>query len=111
MGTTSVRFDSLAYLQAFRRQGRYPAIHDQLFRLIVAESRGCRFLDLCCSTGLLGQRVMSFAGAMAVVGVDADVDAIAAARQHGVTIPLVQMRIAPETYGELGAMLKEHRIS
>jgi hypothetical protein len=105
------RYDAVEYLRAFRDAGRFPAIHNELFALILSEGRGAKFLDLCCSTGLLGERLARFYGASFVLGVDSDADALAAAREHGVRIQLQEMKISPECMGELGAVIHEHGIT
>lgn len=110
----SVRFDALEYLtqyRAGREAGRqvFPAIHYDLFQLIVEEAVGRRALDLCCSTGLLAQRLAEQAH-MYAVGVDADRRALDRARQYGVTVPLREIAIEPGTFDDLVELVLNHRI-
>jgi len=107
----SNRFDSIEYLKAFQVSGRFPAIHDDIFALIISEGHGCRFLDLCCSTGLLAQRLMKFGGAMFAMGVDGDERAIKAGVEHGVTVPMALLNIGPDTLPELTQIIGANGIS
>ena len=67
--------DDQKYLDAFRERGEFPKIHDALFQLFLQEAKGKVFLDLGCSTGLLGQRILQQIAGSTVFGVDRDEDA------------------------------------
>jgi SAM-dependent methyltransferase len=104
-----MRFDSTEHLEVWRRTGRFPAIHDSIFSAIENFMRGSRVLDLCCSTGLLAQRLAKLLKVTAV-GVDADARALERAWEAGVDVPLVEMKINDETMSELASVIRAHRI-
>lgn len=100
-----MRFDSLEHLVAFNKSRVYPKIHDDLFHLVVAHSDPTQpFVDLCCSTGLLGQRLLdeNYQG----FGVDTVLHY--AAVEAGVALPLFKLKITRSTLPSLGALLHEH---
>jgi len=83
-----VRFDDTGYLDAWRDDGVYPKIHDELFRLVRRTPPTGPVLDLCCSTGLLAQRINDELRVPAV-GIDSDDRAITGAVAAGVKVPLL----------------------
>lgn len=95
-----MRFNSIEHLQAWQRTGRFPAIHDAIAAAV--NSFGCSlgYLDLCCSFGLLGQRLIRENGCD-VVGVDIDADAIAAGQAAGIKAKLIHMPVKPDTLKDL----------
>jgi SAM-dependent methyltransferase len=104
-------YDSIEYLEAYRRARAFPPIHRDLFGLVVSRARATRFLDLGCCTGLLGQRLKSAGIAEFVIGVEASAESIRLAREYGVTVPLYQLRIGHGTLPELGSLLSDNRIT
>lgn len=107
-----MRYDSQERLDLWARTGRFPSIHDTLAAFVAARVREPRgFLDLCCSTGLLGQRIKSMFPDAAVVGVDADAGAIGRGTCAGVSVPLVLAQIEPGTFQRLGAIMREHGVT
>lgn len=107
----SHRFNDTSYLEAWQRLCHYPAIHsaivDAARRHFV---RTDSTLDLCCSTGLLGQQLLGF-GFERVTGVDADEKAIANGRAHGISLPMTHMTINVEHPGNLLAHLTTHGVT
>ena len=91
-----MRYDSENHLTAWRDTGRFPAIHDPLWNLIGEESQGQVFLDLCCSTGLLGTRILTVLK-RPCIGIEADAAAIQLARQHGIPLPMTELRLGVPT--------------
>jgi SAM-dependent methyltransferase len=87
-----LRFNSPEHLATWREHGRFPAIHDQIASMAAAHMRGTRFLDLGCSYGLLGTRIMKQAGAKGV-GVDSDKDVLAAAIAAGIPLQLEHLGV------------------
>jgi hypothetical protein len=106
----SRRFDSLEHLAAYRRHGAFPAIHDSLYELVSRYARERRFLDLCCSTGLLGQRLLGTGVADFALGVDGDRLAVQNAIDHGVTMPVRHLALAADTLPLLGRLIEENSI-
>jgi ribosomal protein L11 methylase PrmA len=106
----SKRFNSLEYLEDYQKFGRWPQIHNQMFNLIMAESRSERFIDLGCSTGLLGERVMLKMRSR-VVGIDCDLEAIEAALKANVIIDFVRMEINQDTLESLKAIITTQNIT
>jgi hypothetical protein len=104
-------YDSPEYINTFVRTGAYPTIHNKIFELIVDCAKETNFLDLCSSTGLLGHRLVATGVAEKVVGVDSDRRAQCLARDSGITIPMVEMRIGLDTLPELSRLIREHKIT
>ena len=73
-------------------EGEYPSIHDRIFEMIEGRIKGATVLDLCCSTGLLGQRIQDELN-KTVFGVDADKKAFESAASYGVDVNRIQMKI------------------
>lgn len=104
-----MRFNSTEHLEAWRTRGIYPRIHDAMAQVITTYSNAEVGLDLCCSFGLLGQRIASATG-MLVVGVDADDRALQAGKAAGIGIELVSMRVSRETHAALDAMIERCKV-
>jgi SAM-dependent methyltransferase len=102
-----VRFNSPEHLATWRETGCFPAIHDAIAGVAVAYLRGTRLLDLGCSYGLLGARIVKEAGLEAGFGVDADGEVIAAAKRAGVPLTFRELRITGETLPHLLGVLVE----
>ena len=107
----SNRFDSIDYLRDFQAGGRFPAVHDELFGLVMECTSQTRVLDLCCSAGLLGERLRRTGEFETVIGVDCDRRAIEAARRHGVAIPITELLIQIDTLPRLESLIRRHAIS
>jgi hypothetical protein len=105
----SMRYDAVEHVARWAKTGQYPAIHDAMFHAIGAWASGRGALDLCCSTGLLGQRVASKLG-LAVVGLDCDRRALEAGRHGGVTVPLEEVRIGAETLPRIAEILQQYHV-
>ncbi len=106
-----MRFDDPGHLEAWRRTGRFPEIHDGIFALIDEAARGTRFLDLCCNAGLLGERIRRQVPDAFVIGVDASEAAIQAGTAAGVGFERRMMRVEAATFGELAAWVREQRVT
>lgn len=105
-----MRFNSIEHLQAWQKTRQFPAIHFAIAGVVSAYCKGDRFLDLCCSFGLLGQRIKHESGAF-VMGIDADADAIAKGKAAGIDIPLINMKVLPSTQNDLVQILDVNRIN
>jgi len=101
-----MRYDSEEYLQAFRLQRTFPKIHDKLYAFVVARTARDPFCDLCCSTGLFGQRLED--NGYHGFGIDASMDALIKGRSAGVTLPMIGMKITYDTLVPLRERLKEN---
>lgn len=104
-----MRFNAPEHLQAWQATRQFPAIHDDIMHLAYSHMRGLTALDLCCSTGLLAQRVAVQLGVQ-VIGVDADERALAQGRAAGLEVPLVHQRIDPHDLRPLENLLQQHQI-
>lgn len=78
---SDTRFNSTEYLDAWKATGKYPAIHDGIFRLIKqgVEPEVGRVVDLGSSTGLLTRRLWGHG--YDVCGVETSRAAVAAGRE------------------------------
>lgn len=101
-----MRYNDPTHLETWKRSGRYPRIHDDLYRLLCEEALGTRFLDLGCSTGLLAERLQRSVKGAVVLGVDADVAAIAAGTEAGLTVPREVLAVTPDTLETLGERIR-----
>lgn len=107
----SNRYDADVYLAEFSRCGRFPAIHDTIVGLVADRLRGSRVLDLCCSTGLLGERLRRLQVADHVFGVDEDMDAIRKGQQAGVRIEFVRLSVKAATLPDLASLVRSNGIT
>jgi SAM-dependent methyltransferase len=100
-----VRFDSPAHLQVWRDSGQYPAIHKAIAEMAISCVRGSRLVDLGCSYGLLGARIVAQAGLESGIGVDADGEVLAAARSAGVPLTFHEIKVTASTLPQLLAVV------
>jgi SAM-dependent methyltransferase len=101
----NIRFNSEKYLRDFRDAGRYPQIHQPMADAVFELAKGSSVLDICCSTGLLGQRLLGMG--FKAIGVERDAQAVEAGRRHGVTLPITMMTVDPATADELYRLIRE----
>ncbi len=104
-----MRFDAQEYVDTWKSTGRYPAIHDDMFTAVQAFMQGKSALDLCCSTGLLGNRIMQKLG-VRCIGVDGDLAALALGDEAGLMMPLIDLAITPDTMKDLYKLCQAHKI-
>lgn len=93
-----MRFDSEEYLEAWAKSEgfQYPVIHDNMYAAAIRHDKYRRGLDLCCSSGLLGTRLMD--AGFAMVGVDADKDAVGLATKYKIPM-LIHLAKVSDTHG------------
>lgn len=103
-----MRFNSIEHLAAWASRGIFPAIHDAIATAVGNLAGGERVLDLCCSFGLLGERLKQH-HALDVAGIDGDITAIEQGRAAGISISLHTLKIAPATLADAVDILKAHR--
>lgn len=105
-----MRFDSPEHLVAWQNTGRFPWIHDAMYAFVAEHVEGSVFLDLCCSTGLMGERIRRRVRGARVVGVESDRRAIAAARSAGITFPILELRLGCDTLARFREFVAEHGV-
>ncbi len=105
-----VRFNSAERLDLWQNTGRFPAIHNDMAHAFSSFARGERALDLCCSFGLLAERIKRMYGA-AVVGVDADESALEHGRSAGITVDLLHMAVSADTLPALADLIASRKVS
>lgn len=104
-----MRFDSQEHLDAFKKLGRFPGIHDDFERMFVEEARVRRWVDLCCNTGLLGERLRRRHGVY-VCGIEGDADAVQRGTEAGIAYERLLTRIDSSTLPTVLLWLKERRV-
>lgn len=102
----SERFNSVAYLEAWKTQHQFPAIHDDIFNAISTVPG--TVLDLCCSTGLLGQRLIE-AGRVCV-GIDGDRAAAVRAMAYGIKLDIHCVPVSGATFSMVKAIIESHGV-
>lgn len=107
----SRRFDSTSYLADWRAWGRFPPIHDDIYQAVAEHAEGQVFLDLCCSTGLLGERIRRGIRDAVVVGVESDPAAIRHGQLAGINFPVLELQLTDETLPRFREFLAEHRVT
>lgn len=103
-----MRFNDDTYLQEWQAEKKYPAIHDTIYKAYLEHCGGGthRVLDLCCSTGLLGQHILDNGGS--AIGVDCDPKAREVAKRYGISLPIYPLKIVQATLPLLSKVLKEN---
>lgn len=117
---SDTRFNSTEYLDAWKATGKYPAIHDGIFRLIthgVNQDVGA-VLDLGSSTGLLARHLWE--NGYDLYGVEASRAAVTAGRDAGTYMAedgnpsdgpeVYRHQLLPGELHDLGVWLLEHEI-
>lgn len=105
-----MRYDSPDHLATWSATGRFPAIHDAIAQVAAVEMTGRRVLDLGCSYGLLGGRLMSKGLADFALGVDTDLDVMDAGLAAGLPVEYRQIKVDFTTIDALVSLISEHRI-
>jgi hypothetical protein len=106
-----VRFNSPEHLLAWRDTGRFPAIHDAIANMAVANMRGRVLMDLGCSYGLLGHRIaQEMGGEVTVIGVEVDAKVIAAAEEACVGVRFHTFKVERASLQELRALAIHYRV-
>lgn len=105
-----MRFSDEQYLLDWKNKGRFPKIHDDIFQLIASTVEADSVMDICCSTGLLGQRVSEKIG-IDVIGVEGHTPWIQRAKKFGNPLTIVELLIEPQTMDALVAVVAKHKIT
>jgi len=103
-----MRFNSIERLEQWK-ENQYPTIHDKIFDLIEEHMIGNSACDLCCSTGLLGQRIKTELNKNAI-GIDVDKEALTNAKNFGINIPLFLCDIDADNPKPFMTILEEQGI-
>ena len=106
-----MRFSSQEHLATFKATGNFPAIHDSIFNLIVAEAEGNVFCDLGCHFGLLGQRLNGKFAGWKAVGIEADFEAIGLGLSCGVSIEMLHCKVDRESMIDACQFMKHHGVN
>jgi len=104
------RFNSVQHTEAFAAGRGFPKIHDNIFNLIAETWTGGSFIDVCCSTGLLGQRLIDKLGVMCC-GLEGDAEAIANGKEHGVSMFIYQLLLDDRSLGGFSRILRDHDVN
>ncbi len=108
----SSTFNDPAILADWKDNGRWPAIHGKIAYAASEFMKSSRILDLCCSFGLLGERLHKHHPLHPfVVGVDCDVKAMRAGKEAGICVPMFSVRITRETVQDLFLIIDTHKIT
>lgn len=105
-----MRYDSQDHLTAWIEHRTFPKIHDAIAEMAIAEMQGSRVLDLGCSYGLLGGRLVKQAGARFAVGVDLDERAMTLASVAGVPVEFRKLAITAATLPAMLDLVREYRL-
>jgi hypothetical protein len=108
---TDLRFNSIERLRDWQRRGAFPNIHDNIFNVARSYMDGDGVLDMCCSFGLLGQRILEAGSVQEVVGMDADEWAIEQGRSGGISARLFSIQITPDTLSDVVKIIREYKLS
>lgn len=98
-----VRFSSEDHLVRWRETGSFPAIHDDIRAMVSARAPAKPLLDLCCSTGLLGESLA--AEGFTVFGVDCNGKTIRLGVSSGVKMPMTAMTLRVDNWGMLAEFI------
>lgn len=105
-----MRFNSTEYLEKWEKTGQYPKIHNDIAFLFEQYSKGNRVLDLCCSSGLLGERLHRKLGVHAV-GIDGDRIAIEKALKFGVSMQIHHLKIKRQSLKDVVQIIENDRLN
>jgi predicted RNA methylase len=102
-------YDGQDLLDAFKLTGVFPKIHQAIFKTVAERVVYGGVVDLCCSTGLLGEQIRSKLSAH-VVGIEADTEAILRGVAAGVKIPIMSAKIDPPKLDVIAEWLRAQGI-
>lgn len=104
-------FDSEKLLTEWRDQGKWPSIHDEFIGLVHhTAAADASIMDVCCSTGILPQRVQDQCGRRAC-GVEWLQSAIDTGRSFGVNVPILCSNINRDSLDVLAAWMADNGVS
>jgi len=103
------RFDSKELLTAWQTKGKFPAIHDAIWSMIL-QTKSRQFLDLGCCHGLLCQRIYQEWPEAVVIGLDSNLSSIEAGRRAGVQPTMVQIQVSKKTIPDIRSLVEANGI-
>lgn len=103
------RFNDPQHLEHWQQTGKFPKIHDAITAAIVRIDAGRRGVDVCCSTGLLAERLR--ASGFTVLGVDRDGTALSRGRAAGVQAELMQLHLDGDGLAKMLQCAKERQLT
>jgi hypothetical protein len=105
-----MRFHDESYLKDWSENGRFPAIHDDIFQLFAQTHESESVIDLCCCTGLLGQRVHEVLG-VKVCGLEGNRRWIERGCKWGIQYPIIELMVKAPTLPQLSDWLKKNDVT
>ena len=105
-----MRFNSPDLLYAWQRTGQWPRIHNAIADCIIGEVPSGPILDLCCSFGLLGERLQRQLHIPAI-GVERDEAAVKLGQDAGVQMPVEIMEVNRDTLADLAQVVRGARVT
>jgi len=105
----NLRYNSIEHLQIFQRTGKFPAVHAPFIAFVAAYCRSDRLCSLGSGLALDAQEIHEKLGKY-VIGIEKIPRYNSAARDHGITIPLIDFRVLASTFDDFAAIMQEHRI-
>jgi hypothetical protein len=111
-----MRYNDPSHFARWKTDGTFPKIHDALAALMdkhlprADPDTPTRFLDLCCSIGLLGQRIRETRPGSTVVGVEGLRASIEQARAAGITYPILHLMVTRESLPLFAGYVGQHRV-
>ncbi len=112
-----MRYNDPSHFTRWQTSGEFPAIHDAIFTMLrkhldagTAGPPPSGFLDLCCSVGLLGQRIREKVPGARVCGVEGLASSVQQARAAGVAYPILNLTVTPATIPTLASWIRLHRV-
>lgn len=105
-----MRFNDPGHLEAWKNEGRFPKIHDDIFALFSTTFEAESVLDLCCSIGLIGQHIHEAYG-IPVCRVDGDEKALALSESYGVALPTLHTKVEPATLPAIVTFIRAAQVT
>jgi hypothetical protein len=105
------RFDSPEHVEAWQATGIYPRGHDDIAHMAMVHLRERRIMDLCCSTGLLGHRLLTSLKLDLVLSVDSSNAALSTGAAAGLIRDGHQLRVDRDSMPSLIGLIARERIT
>ena len=102
-----MRFDAVEYLFKWKEKKVFPLIHSNITNIALSTLKGKRGIDVCCSHGLLGTKLMSLGFKM--IGVEENEKIINLSKENLIPLPIIQLKIHPSTFTQFFNVVKEHK--
>lgn len=104
-----ILYDNEIHLERFRA-GEFPKVHRPYVDFIASYATQQRYCDLGSGLGLLGEELTQRVG-LFVLGVERRAKYIERARAAGVRMPMIELRLLPDTIDAFAAILRKHAIT